>query len=373
MTREPVLSNDELNRATLARQLLLGRERLNVTRAIERLGALQAQEPAAPFVALWSRIEGFERIQLAQAIARRSVVRTTLMRGTLHLVSASDWAHFQPAMRAAWARRGGTMPPDQFIPLEQLVLAYAAEPRSGADLERYARALGAHTGPGRWWQTRGSMPLIHAGGAGPWCFGVGNAIVAAPPALRRRLVDAEVGARRLVLRHLAAFGPATVADVTRWTMLGAPTVRLAAEQLGSRLRSLRAADGRALLDVRGAPLPDGRVPAPPRLLTMWDSVILAFDDRRRLLHEEHRASVINKQGDLRPTFLVDGRVAGMWRMEAGRIELLPFAPLPPRVRRGLEAEAKRLEAWAVPHDGKVFSRYTRGLGSMHPLQTEGLG
>lgn len=360
-TRERVLTQRELNRATLARQLLLRRRRVPVVRAVERLAGLQAQEPAAPFVALWSRLEAFEPEALRAAIQRRAIVKATLMRGTLHLVSASDWAHLQPVLGVAMAGRGHATPEETMAEVTEAALAFARKPRSNSELSEFVAQEGGSVGPGQWWRTKGRIPLLHAPAGGPWSFGLQPRFVAPPPRLLARLAGADAGARRVVVRHLAAFGPATVADVVRWSHLTTPLVRQELELLGARVQRLRAEDGRVLHDLRGAPRPDGDVPAPPRFLPMWDSALLAFDDRTRLLPEEYRREVVNRQGDVRPTFLVDGVVAGLWRANGGRVELLPFAPLRRRVRRELKDEAQRLEAWLAPHDPCVFSRYTAKL------------
>ena len=357
---EAVLTRRELNRATLARQLLLRRERVPVVTAVERLAGLQAQEPAAPFVALWSRLDGFRADELRTAIGAGEVVKATLMRGTLHLVSADDWAHLQPALAAGLARRARATPPAVLERVVEQVLEFVREPRTQAELRAFVAAAGGNADDGQWWQTRGQMPLLYLPTGGAWCFGVRPRIGAAPPALRTRLASPEVGAQRLVRRHLSAFGPASVDDLHAWSRLPTPLLREAVERLGDEVEWVRDEDGRRLLDLRGAPRP-GDVPAPVRFLSMWDSALLAFKSKARLLDLEHLPVVVNKQGDHRPTFLVDGRVAGLWRANGGRVELLPFAPLPPRVRRELEDEARRLDAWLADLDSRVFSRYTAKL------------
>jgi hypothetical protein len=351
------LTRRELNRATLARQGLLGRERLPAARAVERFGGLQAQEPAAPFVALWSRLEGFDAAELRRAIERGTVVKATLLRGTLHLVTAADWASFQPVLAAGWASRRLATPAALMAEVTERTLAFAEEPRSQGELRSFVAAAGGNADDGQWWQTRGQIPLLHVPTGGPWAFGRQPRQRAAPQRLQARRATPELGAERLVRRHLAAFGPATIDDVLAWSKAPAALVRGAVERLGAKLVHLRDMDGRELLDVRGGARP-GDVPAPPRFLSMWDSALLAFRDRARLLDTEHNPAVVNKQGDHRPTFLVDGRVAGLWRAHGGRIELHPFAPLPRTARRELEGEAKRLEAWLAPLEPDVFRRYT---------------
>jgi uncharacterized protein YcaQ len=357
---EVVLTRRELNRATLARQLLLRRERLPVVEAVERLGGLQAQEPAAPYIALWSRLEGFEAAALRAAVEAGDLVKATLMRGTLHLVSAGDWTHLQPALAAGLARRARATPPDVLERVIEQVLEFVHEPRGQNELRAFVAEAGGNTEDGQWWQTRGQMPLLYLPTGGTWGFSLRPRLAGAPPALRERRASAEHGAELLVRRHLAAFGPATVDDLHAWSRLPTPLLRDAIERLGEEVEQLRDEDGRRLLDLRGAPRP-GDVPAPPRFLSMWDSALLAFKDRSRLLDQEHYPVVVNRQGDHRPTFLVDGRVAGLWRANSGRVELLPFSPVPVRERRELEREARLLEAWLAPLDPKVFARYTGKL------------
>ena len=359
-SRELVLTRRELNRATLARQGLLARERLPAAKAVERFGGLQAQEPAAPFVALWSRVEAFDAAALRRAIERCAIVKATLVRGTLHLVTAADWAHLQPVLAAGWAARKAATPPDEMARVAAATLEFAREPRSQAELRRFVAAAGGNAEDGQWWQTRGQIPLLHVPTGGPWSFGWQPRIAAAPPALAAKLAAPEAGAERLVLRHLAAFGPATVDDVLSWSRAPAALVRGAVERLGRKLVRMRDEDGRELLDVRGGALP-GDVPSPVRFLSMWDSAVLAFRDRSRLLHPDHYTTVVSKQGDHRPTFLVDGRIAGLWRANGGRVEPLPFEPLPRVARRELDDEARRLDAWLAPLDPKVFARYTAKL------------
>ncbi len=150
---------------------------------------------------------------------------------------------------------------------------------------------------------------------------------------------------RLVARYLAAFGPARVADVCQWSGLPAAPVRAALERLGDRLRRFRDARGRELVDLRRAPIPPATTPAPPRLLAMWDSMLLAYDERDRVLPDEYRKVVIDKRGDVAQTILVDGRVAGIWRVDGRRVHLEPFVPLPRSVRGEVAAEAARVEAF----------------------------
>jgi hypothetical protein len=179
------------------------------------------------------------------------------------------------------------------------------------------------------------------------------------------------GMEHLVRRHLAAFGPATVRDIAAWSGAAVASLRpaLAALDAAGVLRRFADEAGRELLDLEDAALPAADVPAPPRLLPMWDNLLLAHADRTRVISDEHRALVIARNGDVLPSFLVDGRVAGLWWAEsdgaASRIVLEPFAPLPREARSALESEAERLAAFVAPLEPTVFSRYRRTRARRH--------
>jgi hypothetical protein len=354
MPRERVLTLTELNRALLARQLLLRRARLPVVRAVERLGALQAQWPPAPFVALWSRLERFRRDDLARAVERRQLVKATLLRSTLHLVSSRDYLAYGGLVRSARlgeverrvARAGLAVDLETLVP--RLVEETWAEPRSRPELLELLGLPRLRTDePAGWllWHlVAAHAGLVHSPESSFWRrntaggrFAPSRAWLGAEPA------GGEEAAAHLVRRHLAAFGPATRADVARWTGLSLAVLEPGFECLA--LRRLRDEDGRLLLDLPRAPLPPVGTEAPPRFLPMWDSALLAHDDRSRILPAEHRQTVIRRNGDIRQTFLVDGFVAGTWSFEDGRVQLEPFAPLPSATRRELEREAEALAAF----------------------------
>lgn len=348
---ERVLTRRELNRALLARQLLLRRERLPVVRAVERIGALQAQWPPSPYVALWTRLDGFERPALAAAIARRSVVKATLMRMTLHHVSARDYLAYAGILRRA-----------RLAELEKRV----ARSATGIDLAAVAADVLRHTrdearsrpelfellglpklvsGDPRpwvvWHHVVARLSLVHGPESSAWRRNTaGGRFAPARVWLGAEPRDGEAAAAHLVRRYLAAFGPATRADVAQWTGLTLRTLEPGLERL--RLRRFRDEQERVLLDLPRAPLPPPDTEAPVRFLPMWDSVLLAHDDRTRILPQEYRSTVIRRNGDVQQTFLVDGVVAGTWQVEGGRVRLEPFAPLPARVRRELDTEVKGL-------------------------------
>jgi hypothetical protein len=348
---ERVLTQRELNRALLARQLLLRRAKLSVPRAIERVGALQAQWPPSPYVVLWSRLEAFRREDLMRHVERRGVVKATLMRTTLHLVTASDYL----AYAGLFLRR-------RIAQVEARLAKFPID----ADVDRLARELTMHASEeprsrpellallGRpklvvddrmpwlvWHLLTAKAGLVHTPSSVAWRKHTsGGKYVPATVWLGAAPADRELATIHLVRRYLAAFGPATRADVAQWTGLPVSAIEPGLARLP--LRRFRDERGRELVDLPRAPLPRADTAAPPRFLPMWDSTLLAHDDRSRIFPEAYRKMVIGRNGDVQPTFLVDGVVAGTWRADGERVELEPFEPLARGVRRELEAEGREL-------------------------------
>jgi hypothetical protein len=352
---ERVLDVQALNRALLARQLLLRRHKLPVHRAIERVGALQAQWPPSPYIGLWSRLEGFRRETLMRAIEGRRVVKATLMRMTLHHVSAADYLAYGGVFTEAWkawlARRaertGVELDFDALA--EQLVAEVAEEPRWRPELLRALGLPKLDSVTRQPWTIWGSLvmraQLVHGPSSSVWRVQTGRStFVPASSWLGSGARSGTDAVQHLVRRNLAAFGPATRADIAQWT--GLPVAMIAPSLHDMRLRRFRDEPGREQLDLPRAPLPAADTPAPPRFLPMWDSTLLAHDDRTRILPERYRATVIRRNGDVRQTFLVDGFVAGLWELQEGRVELEPFEPLPRSAERELRREAKRLASFA---------------------------
>jgi DNA glycosylase AlkZ-like len=340
---ERVLTQRELNRALLARQLLLERVRLPVGRVLERVAGIQAQDVIPPFIGLWTRIVGFERDDLARALHQRTAVRATLMRATIHFVTARDYARFAPATFPILLRLGRANRRDRqsVADVEQLTaraLAFAAEPRTGKEMQEL---LG---GESAWWRIRREALFVNAPGDEPWSFSRRRRFVAAASWFDRPLSDVDTGRDHLVRRYLAAFGPATAADVAAWSGLTAAEVRPTLERL--RLRRFRDERGRLLFDVPGGPLPDPRTPAPPRLLPLFDNTILAYADRRRVISDEHRQTVI-RGGLVDSVFLVEGFVAGRWWLRNGSFELEPFVRLTRAEERELRREGAAVEAFVA--------------------------
>jgi hypothetical protein len=333
------LSLRELNRATLARQLLLERRPLSVPAALERLCAVQAQWSTAPYVALWSRVRSFDRAELTRAYERRRIVRATLMRTTIHMLTARDFLALAPVWRA---RRREQLGPGALAAEGEVRAALADGAPTHAELRR---RVGTEIYSGRFGSP---LPLVHLPPAGTWLYYGRVRLADAESWLRGRLGDAPEGAAVLVRRYLAAFGPASQADLLRFSGLRLKDVAGALDELP--LRRLRSDDGRMLFDLPRAPLPPADTPAPVRFLGRWDNAHLGYDRRARIVPDEYAKRQIGLAGD--QAFLVDGFVAGRWEVERARtaatLRLEPFAPLPPAARREVEDEAEQLVRWHEP-------------------------
>ena len=360
------LSVRQLNRATLDRQLLLRRERAGVVEAVRRVVALQAQEPVSPYVALWNRLADFDPAALDRAFGDFSLVKATLMRIALHVVDAADYPAFHEAMqrtlrpsRLADPRfKVAGLSSAQADALVPGMLDYAAQPRTNAEMEACLdRRLGILPRPGVWWALRTYGPFVHAPTGGPWSFGPRPAYLAAPD--QRRPGDEGASLRLLVRRYLEGFGPASVADAAQFALVQRSRARDALHDMAGTVETHEGPDGSELFDVPGGPLPPADTPAPPRLMAMWDSVLLAYADRSRVIAPDYRRLVIRSNGDVLPTLLVDGYVAGVWRPVTDGIEATAFHRLAPEAWDGLEAEARALRALLAGREPAVYRRYVR--------------
>jgi hypothetical protein len=208
-----------------------------------------------------------------------------------------------------------------------------------------------------WWALRTFSRLHHAPTGGPWSFGIRPSFVAART--ETTPVSADESVQRLVLRYLEAFGPASVADFAQFTLLRRPVTLHALRALADSVVELAGPDGATLFDVPGAPLPTDDTPAPPRLMPMWDSVLLAYADRSRVIPPDYRRLVIRSNGDVLPTLLVDGYVAGVWRPVEGGIEATAFHRLSSETWAGLGDEARALVGFLADRDPTVYRRYAR--------------
>ncbi|MGH2657646.1 MAG: winged helix DNA-binding domain-containing protein [Actinomycetota bacterium] len=345
---ERVLSTRELNRALLARQLLLERSTLPLTRAIERIGGLQTQYAPSGYIGLWSRLQNFRREDLTRALERRRVIQATFMRATLHMVSGADYALFMEGIRKIrrewWARvqrrQAGSLDMKGAVALLRKHLAEG--PRRQRELARLLEAEGfprmAWAGAGMW------LDMVRVPPSGTWeqrradLYGLAQGWVA------ERAVTEAQGREHVLRRYLGAFGPAPLSDAANWAGLPVTALRPAVERLP--LRRFRDEAGGELLDLPRAPLPDPETPAPVRFIPTWDAILLAHARRTQVLPEAIRPRVFDtKTPHSVLTFLVDGAVAGTWRYEKGRIRLEPFGRLPGGVRRELEEEGERLAAF----------------------------
>jgi len=357
----------ELNRATLARQLLLEREPASVTDAVRRVVALQAQQPASPYLALWNRLAGFDPASLDAAFAAHQVVRATLMRITMHAVHAADHQAFREAMEPTLraSRLGdprftssGLTPAGADVLMGEL-LDFAGQPRTAAECGAWIeQRLGMSFPPTAWRMLRQYAPLWHVPAGEPWSFGIRVSFTAARP--RPVLADtraSDLALRTLVRRYLEGFGPASIADMARFALVQRSRVRAAVQALGDELEQLAGPDGTALYDVPGGARPAGDVPAPPRLLGMWDSILLAYFDRGRVIPSGYQQAVTRTNGDVLPTILVDGYVAGVWRAVPQGIEAAAFHPLPAGAWAGLAAEAQALVPFLAEREPEVYRRY----------------
>jgi hypothetical protein len=356
----------ELNRATLARQLLLERSPLGVADAVRRVVALQAQQPASPYVALWNRLAGFDPAGLDAAFADRRVVRAQLMRITMHAVGAADHQAFREAMEPTLraSRLGDPRFTASGLTLAEAdvltggLLDFAGQPRTNAECEAWlADRLGSPMPALAWRMLRQYAPLWHVPAGGPWSFGSRDYVAARP---RPVLADPDVSGlalQALIRRYLEGFGPASIADMAQFALVQRARAKTAVQALGGSLVPLEGPGGTVLYDVPGGLRPAGDTPAPPRLMAMWDSILLAYADRSRVIPPGYRSLVFRMNGDVLPTLLVDGYVAGVWRAVPGGIEATAFQPLPGSVWEGLAAEAGTLLPFLADREPEVYRRY----------------
>jgi hypothetical protein len=330
------LTRRELNRALLARQLLLERSDAPLPEALERVCGIQAQYAPSMYFGLWSRLRDFERDRLTRALEAREVVQGTLMRVTIHLVSPADHRPFavavREARRALWLRASKEPGADAMTAAAATLrnaLADGPLPRKQVEaLIGKPAARGIHL-----W-----LDLLRVPPSGTWerrradLFGLAEG----------HEPDPDDAMDHLVRRYLEAFGPASRKDVQSFTGLSVTTLKPVIE----RVATARFLDehGKELLDVAGAPLPDPDTPAPPRLLPTWDATLLVHARRTGLLPERFRPLIFHtKNPQSTPTFLVDGEVAGTWKLDArGGFSAEPFERVPASVMRDVRAEGARL-------------------------------
>ncbi len=367
------LTTRQLNRALLDRQLLLHRRPLDVPGAVRRILALQAQEPASPYLALWNRIDGFDAADLDRAFGDGSVVKASLLRMTLHVVHADDHPVVHRAMVANLraSRLGDRRFTDTGLTRDHAdevlpeLVAFASSPRTSAEIEAWLEERRGERVERLWWALRMFSPLHHVPTGGPWSFGAKASYVAAQGAGPEAPDEA---VRHLIRRYLGAFGPASAQDIAMFATLRKPQYQPALSSLAGELGVYEGPDGTVLYDLPDATVPDEDTLAPPRLLGMWDSSLLAHADRRRVIADEYRPHVIRRNGDTLPALLVDGVVVCVWRPVEGGIEATAFQRLDRAAWTGLEAEARALRVFLADRDPRVYARYghwwTKGVPSV---------
>jgi len=379
-----------LNRATLARQLLLDRARLTAGEAVRHLAGLQAQAPLAPYVGLWTRLAGFRHQELKDLLTERSVVRAHLMRNTVHLVDAADYVRFRPLYQPLMERDlaghfGRNLTGVDLAELAMVAAALLTETAlTRAELAaRLASRWPDHDPASLAYAAGHLLPLVQVPPRGLWgepnnrvAFFLASAwldgrspaadAVPARPAAdavpARPAADA-VPARgpgsapapapgsqstileQLMVRYLAAFGPASVADIQTWS--GLTRLREVADRLGSRLRAFTSPDGARLLDLPDAPRPDPDVAAPPRFLPEYDNLLLSHAERSRVIPHRRPVPLPPGHGAAGGTLLVDGRWQADWKISRDGLEIRPFGPLSAADRDAVAAEGERLLGFAA--------------------------
>lgn len=360
---DETLSGRALNRALLARQMLLRREAVKLVPAIERIGGIQAQLARPPFIGLWSRLDRFSRADLIRAAEKKDVVRGTMMRATLHLMSRKQFIAFRPVLQPMLARVMAGVLRDRSSGIDLATLIPAArayfdeKPRTFAELRDHLakrhpdvdeRAMG--------YIVRTHLPLVQTPAGGEaWGYASQADFAVADTWLGEALPDADTGGRRLgelAWTYLAAFGPARPQDFQSWSFFEPAVARAAFESLRPKLVTFRDERRRELFDLPKAPRPGEDVEAPVRFLPEFDSVLLAHADRARIIDEAHRPKILTKNLMVPATFLIDGYVGGMWKVETkrnvARLAITPFVKLTKPLRVALEDEAAKLLAFVEP-------------------------
>jgi hypothetical protein len=359
---DEVLSRRALNRATLERQLLLRRSDLSALAAIEHLVGLQAQVPLNPYTALWSRLEGFRPEALAELLEQRRVVRTVVMRATIHLVTADDCLLLRPLMQPVLDAELARYRDLRGVDVDA-VLAFARElvderPRSGGELRAaLAEQFPAHDAADLAYACRNLLAFVQVPPRGVWGKSAQVTSTTAESWLGRPL-DPDPSLDSVVLRYLAAFGPATVADVATWSRLTG--LREVVERLRPQLRTFRDERGRELFDLPEAPRPDPDTPAPPRFLPEYDNVLLSHSDRSRFISPEHRGVLGRVRGRIHGAVLQDGFGFGLWRLERdeGTATLMV---------KHIPGPSKRAAA-AVAAEGRRFLRFVAAEADTHDVR-----
>ena len=352
--RAQVVDRRGLNRALLARQLLLRRHRSSAASTLERVVGMQAQAPNLPYVGLWSRLQDFQPDELSRLVEKRSAVRISLMRNTIHLVTSRDAfalkPHFMPLGErgylhgSPWGR--GMRSADVAAIRTAGAEIMGKKPHTVAELARLLKQqFPGHDALAMAYGVRYMVPLVFTPPRGVW-GGKGTVTLTTFEAWLGRPPGPAIGAEKLVTRYLAAFGPASPNDMRAWSGLA---MRPVFERLRPRLRVLRGEDGVELFDLPRAPRPDGDVPAPVRLMPDFDNILLAHADRTRIMPRGKHLGMFSSNGLMQGAVLHDGFVRAMWKPAGGTIVISAFEkPIPRSERAGIEDEAYRLLKFLAP-------------------------
>ena len=369
MNPSAAVTERQLNRTTLGRQGLLQRQPGSCRQVVRQVVGLQAQDPVSPYLALWNRVEGFDPAELDDSFSRRLLVKASLMRITLHVVDRDDFGGYHAAMAASL--RTARLNDKRFVPsglshdavdaLWPDLAEFLAHSRTEPEIEAWLATRVPGDPEVAWWGMRTFARVARIPTGGPWGF---RSIAYEAPELPG-MASPESGVEALLLAYLRGFGPATALDFARFTLLRSPVVKQALTALADRLVRVPGPAGEPLWDLAGLPLLAEDTPSPARLLPMWDNLFLGHVNSTRLLPPEFRPLVVRVNGDILPTLLVDGLVAGVWRVVGGRIEATAFQPLSPAQWRDLEGEAERLKTFLESRELGVYTRshhwWTTGL------------
>ena len=339
---EPTLTRRHLNRALLARQLLLERAELPIPEALDQVGGLQTQYAPSGYVGLWSRLKDFRRDALTVALEDRMVVQATLLRTTIHMVSAGDFWRYAMGVRnarRAWALRTQGRNADEAALVEaarRMRDALADGPRTVKELGDLGNGFVGNLG--LW------VDLVRVPPSGTWERRRADRLGLAEDWIGPPDVSEEEGLAHLVRAYLRAFGPAPWRDIASWAGIGVTDARRGGA--GLALTRYRDEDGRELVDLEDAALPDPETPAPVRFLPHWDANLLVHARRTGILPEVYRPRIFGIHMPFSVgTYLVDGEVAGAWSLRDGRVQLDPFEALPARDQRAVDQEREALEAF----------------------------
>jgi winged helix DNA-binding protein len=360
-----ILRLRELNRATLARQMLLGREAISVTAAIERLAGLQAQLASAPYVGLWTRLPDFQREDLAKEIENRKVVKATMMRATLHICTADDYARFRTTLKPLLIgaaseiakRRGGDFDMDKILKAARKFIG--AKPRTFAEIsDMLTELMPDHDVGAMRYSVRTHIPLVQVPIDTGWSYSNKPEFTLAESWIGRPIAPDD-NLRDLVFRYLAAFGPASVTDAQTWMGM---KLKETFEKLRPELQTYRGEGRTELFDLPGLPIPAENVPAPVRFLPEYDNLLLSHSNRTRVVADEYRSKVYLPGLRVAATILVDGFVRGAWKIEktktAATLLIEPFDKLTKKDREALIEEGERLVRFVEPKAKSFEVRFT---------------